>query len=86
MSVQDAAAQLAAILLFGGAKRLRVLDACAAPGGKTGHLLELGDGGIELTAIDRDKDRLQTVAANLDRLGRDATLIAADASKTGEWW
>jgi 16S rRNA (cytosine967-C5)-methyltransferase len=85
VSVQDAAAQLAAPWVLAGGAR-RVLDACAAPGGKTGHLLELGDGGIEVTAIDRDKDRLQTVAGNLDRLGRDATLIAADASNTGEWW
>ena len=85
VSVQDAAAQLAAPWVLAGGGR-RVLDACAAPGGKTGHLLELGDGRIDLTAIDRDADRLQVVADNLERLGQDATLIAADASNTGEWW
>jgi 16S rRNA (cytosine967-C5)-methyltransferase len=83
--VQDAAAQLAAPWVLAGGGR-RVLDACAAPGGKTGHLLELGDGRIDLTAIDRDADRLQVVADNLERLGLDATLRAADASKTNEWW
>ncbi len=85
VSVQDAAAQLAAPWVLAGGAR-RVLDACAAPGGKTGHLLELGGDGIDLTAIDRDPDRLLVVAENLERLGLDATLIAADASKTGEWW
>ena len=85
VSVQDAAAQLAAPWLLAGGGR-RVLDACAAPGGKTGHLLELGGDAIEVTALDRDADRLQAVADNLERLGRDATLIAADASKPGEWW
>ncbi len=85
VSVQDAAAQLAAPWVLAGGAR-RVLDACAAPGGKTGQLLELGGDGIDLTAIDRDPDRLLVVAENLERLGLDATLIAADASKTGEWW
>jgi 16S rRNA (cytosine967-C5)-methyltransferase len=85
LSVQDAAAQLAAPWLLAGGGR-RVLDACAAPGGKTGHLLELGHGRIDVTAVDRDQDRLLTVADNLQRLGGDATLIAADASNTGEWW
>jgi 16S rRNA (cytosine967-C5)-methyltransferase len=85
VSVQDAAAQLAAPWLLAQGGR-RILDACAAPGGKTGQLLELGGERIELTAIDRDAARLQTVADNLERLGRDATLIAADASKPEEWW
>ncbi len=85
LSVQDAAAQLAAPwVLAGGASR--VLDACAAPGGKTGQLLELGGGRVAVTAIDRDPDRLLVVAENLERLRLDATLIAADASKSGEWW
>ena len=85
VSVQDAAAQLAAPWLLDGVTG-RVLDACAAPGGKTGHLLEVAGDQIELTAIDKDSARLQLVRENLDRLGLDATLIAADASKPSEWW
>lgn len=85
VSVQDAAAQLAAPWLLDGVTG-RVLDACAAPGGKTGHLLEVAGDQIELTAIDSDSARLQLVRENLDRLGLDATLIAADASKPSEWW
>jgi 16S rRNA (cytosine967-C5)-methyltransferase len=85
VSVQDAAAQLAANWLAAGVCG-RVLDACAAPGGKSGHLLELGEDRIDLTCIDKDEARLGEVAKNLDRLGLDATLIAADASKPNEWW
>jgi len=85
VSVQDAAAQLAAPWLLEGVTG-RVLDACAAPGGKTGHLLEVAGDQIEVTAIDSDSERLQSVRENLDRLGFDATLIASDASKPGEWW
>ncbi|MDJ0812108.1 MAG: 16S rRNA (cytosine(967)-C(5))-methyltransferase RsmB [Woeseiaceae bacterium] len=85
LSVQDAAAQLAAPWLLAGGAR-RVLDACAAPGGKTGHLLELGGDQVDVTAVDRDPERLAAVADNLERLGLDATLIAADASNTEEWW
>ena len=85
VSVQDAAAQLAAPWLLDGVTG-RVLDACAAPGGKTGHLLEVAGGEVELTAIDSDGARLELVRENLDRLGFDATLIAADASKPSEWW
>jgi 16S rRNA (cytosine967-C5)-methyltransferase len=85
VSVQDAAAQLAAPWLLDGIEG-RVLDACAAPGGKSGHLLELGANRIELTCIDSDPKRLQSVADNLDRLQFDATLIAADASKPRRWW
>jgi 16S rRNA (cytosine967-C5)-methyltransferase len=84
-SVQDAAAQLAAPWLLDGIAG-RVLDACSAPGGKSGHLLEIAGDRIELTCLDRDRQRLAAVAANLDRLGRNATLIAADASKPGKWW
>jgi len=85
VSVQDAAAQLGAAWLL---ERLdgRVLDACAAPGGKSAHLLELAGAGMALTCIDIDELRLASVAENLDRLGLDATLIAADASNTEEWW
>ena len=85
VSVQDGAAQLAAALLLQNIKG-RVLDACAAPGGKSGHLLELGDGRIDLTCIDIAGSRLAGVSQNLDRLGFRATLIAADASKPDEWW
>lgn len=85
VSVQDAAAQLAAPWLLGDLGG-RVLDACAAPGGKSGHLLELGGANIALTCIDKDKTRLRGVNENLDRLGLDATVIAADASNPGEWW
>ncbi len=84
-SVQDAAAQLAAPWLLQGVSG-RVLDACAAPGGKSGHLLEHGGSSIELTCIDKDPARLDDVAATLDRLQFDATLIAADASKPSKWW
>ncbi len=81
-SVQDAGAQLAAPLLdvHDG---MRVLDACAAPGGKTGHLLELAD--IDLTAIDADPKRLLRVEENLQRLGLSATLKAFEA-QTRVWW
>jgi 16S rRNA (cytosine967-C5)-methyltransferase len=85
VSVQDAAAQPAAPWLLDGVTG-RVLDACAAPGGKSGHLLEIGADDIELTCVDRDHDRLQLVADNLERLGVNATLIAADASNPKEWW
>ena len=81
-SVQDAGAQLAAPLLD-VQDGMRVLDACAAPGGKSGHLLELAN--IHLTAVDADAKRLTRVADNLERLGLKATLTAADAQQTG-WW
>ena len=85
VSVQDAAAQLAAPwLVRGGGKR--ILDACAAPGGKTGHLLELAGPEADLTAVDLDENRLIKVRENLARLGFNATVLAADASKPHEWW
>lgn len=85
VSVQDGAAQLAAPwLLARGAGR--VLDACAAPGGKTGHLLELLGTEGDLTAIDSDAARLDSVRQNLSRLDQSATVMAADASHPGEWW
>lgn len=85
VSVQDGAAQLAApwLLAEGGE---RILDACAAPGGKTGHLLELMGPAAHLTAIDSDAERLGGVRENLDRLGFTATVLAADASNPDEWW
>jgi 16S rRNA (cytosine967-C5)-methyltransferase len=85
VSVQDAAAQIAARWLLAGT-RGRILDACAAPGGKSGHLLELGRDEISLTAVDRDASRIDRIHENLDRIGQGATIIAADASNTEEWW
>lgn len=85
VSVQDAAAQLAAPWLLDGISG-RVLDACAAPGGKSGHLLELGGANIALTCIDKDKSRLSDVVGNLARLKLTATITAGDASKPDEWW
>ncbi len=81
-SVQDGAAQLAAPLLdlHDG---MRVLDACAAPGGKTGHLLELAD--INLLALDQDGERLVRVRENLQRLSLQAELRQGDASER-DWW
>jgi 16S rRNA (cytosine967-C5)-methyltransferase len=88
VSVQDAAAQRAAPLLLGGAALpacARVLDACAAPGGKTAHLLELAD--LDLTAVDVDARRLALVGATLERLRLPAArLQAADARDTAAWW
>ena len=85
VSVQDAAAQIAAPwLLMGGGSR--ILDACAAPGGKTGHLLELASPDSTLTAIELDPERLASIHENLERLRLDATVQAADASKPKEWW
>lgn len=85
VSVQDAAAQLAAPWLLAGGGQ-RILDACAAPGGKTGHLLELMAPDAALTAIDKDATRLQSVQQNLARLQLDATVMAGDASNTKDWW
>ncbi len=82
-SVQDAAAQLAAPLL-GPRDGMRVLDACAAPGGKTTHLAELAS--LDLTAIDVDGSRLERVAENLARLGLSARLVASDAGEPNAWW
>ena len=80
VSVQDEAAQLAATLLQ-AAPGERILDACAAPGGKACHILELQPQLAELVAMDIDATRLQKVAENLQRLQLDATLLAADASQ-----
>jgi len=83
VSVQDAAAQLAAPLLD-VQPRMRLLDACAAPGGKTTHLLELAD--LALTAIDHDAGRLARVQQNLSRLGLAAALKTADVNDVAVWW
>lgn len=86
VSVQDRNAQRAAELLLepGLAPGARVLDACAAPGGKTAQLLELAD--LDVLAIDRDPARLQRVDANLARLGLAAATLAADAAEPATWW
>jgi 16S rRNA (cytosine967-C5)-methyltransferase len=84
-SVQDAAAQIAARWLMQHTPR-RVLDACAAPGGKSGHLAELGRDDFDLVAVDSDAARLERVRENHERLGLGATIVAGDASKPGEWW
>jgi 16S rRNA (cytosine967-C5)-methyltransferase len=78
VSVQDAGAQLAAPLL-GVRPGMHVLDLCAAPGGKTGHLLELLGAGADLTAVDVDATRVALIAENLRRLRRSARLCVADA-------
>lgn len=83
VSVQDLGAQAAAELLD-CADGMRVLDACAAPGGKTGHLLETHV--LDLVALDSDPTRLDRVRENLDRLGLTARLVAADAGKPATWW
>jgi 16S rRNA (cytosine967-C5)-methyltransferase len=83
VSVQDAGAQLAAPLLD-LASGQRVLDACAAPGGKAGHVLELA--AVELTALDRSTERLARVRDNLARLGLTARLVAGDAGMPPSWW
>ncbi len=82
-SVQDAGAQLAADWLE-LADGLRVLDACAAPGGKSGHILERAD--VALVALDNDEHRLGRVADNLKRLGLAATLKCGDAGRSDAWW
>lgn len=94
VSVQDAAAQLAAPLLLDGLRRenagvgaplpLRLLDACAAPGGKTAHLLELADATV--TALDIDPTRCQRIHENLERAGLQAQVLAADAGRPADWW
>jgi 16S rRNA (cytosine967-C5)-methyltransferase len=87
VSVQDAAAQLAAPLLLTGltsSTALRVLDACAAPGGKTAHLLEMMD--CEVTALDVDPVRGEKIHQTLQRLGLQAKVLAADAAQPDRWW
>ena len=83
VSVQDASAQHAAPLLA-ASRGMRVLDACAAPGGKTAHLLELTDS--TLTALDDSADRLARVHSNLLRLGLAATTLCGDARTPAAWW
>jgi 16S rRNA (cytosine967-C5)-methyltransferase len=67
-----------------GTARLNILDACAAPGGKTAHLLEMAD--CEVTALDIDARRCERVAQNLQRLGLQADIRVGDAGKPDGWW
>ena len=86
-SVQDGAAQLAAGLLLEGCDwpaQARVLDACAAPGGKTAHLLERAD--LDLLALDVDARRCERIHDNLRRLGLRAEVQCADAAQPAVWW
>jgi len=92
VSVQDAAAQVAAPLLLQGreaGKAWRILDACAAPGGKTGHLLACYPN-AQVLALDVDAERCQRIAENLQRLGAQnearAEVRAADAAQPAQWW
>jgi 16S rRNA (cytosine967-C5)-methyltransferase len=85
VSVQDAGAQIAAVLLDPKPGE-RILDACAAPGGKTAHLLELAQ--CDMTALELDGERLRKIGGNLDRLRLQSDLVRVvrgDASKAA-WW
>ncbi len=93
-SVQDASAQLAAPLLLQSltaqksTKPLRILDACAAPGGKTSHLLEwaaVRNIPVEVIALDVDAQRCERIEENLKRLGLTAKIVVADAAKPADW-
>ena len=92
VSVQDAAAQAAAPLLLAQLPKpqgrpLRVLDACAAPGGKTAHLLEYAaPGSIEVTALEIDPERADRIGETLSRLDLKAQVLVADASKPQDWF
>jgi 16S rRNA (cytosine967-C5)-methyltransferase len=81
--VQDAGAQRAAPCLD-LQRGQRVLDACAAPGGKTAHILELAE--VDATALDSDGARLLRLARNLERLALRAELLKADCTRLAEWW
>ena len=87
VSVQDGAAQLAAPLLLSGLAApvpLRVLDACAAPGGKTAHLLEIAD--CRVTALEIDPERALRIHQTTQRLGLQAEVVVADAANPANWW
>ena len=85
VSVQDAAAQLAAPMLALSAAE-RVLDMCAAPGGKTGHILESQRELAQVIAVEIDLKRCERIHQNLDRLGYEATVLTADATDVDAWW
>ncbi len=83
VSVQDPGAQLAAAYLD-LADGQRVLDSCAAPGGKTGHILETA--AVDLLALDSDASRCERIRQNLARLGLSARVEAADCTRPDQWW
>lgn len=83
VSVQDAGAQYAPRLLD-IRDGMRVLDACAAPGGKSAHMLEMAN--VALLALDKDEQRLERVRANLQRLHLNAQVVCADAATPQDWW
>lgn len=85
ITVQDFAAQLAAPLLD-ARKGHRVLDACAAPGGKTAHILEHTPGLQELVAVEIDAARTDVLRSTLARLNLEATVVNADVTEHGSWW
>ena len=84
VSIQDAAAQLTP-LFTGDLQGQQVLDACAAPGGKTCHLLEAGTSKLSVTALDLP-ERTHKIKENLIRLGLTADVISGDATRPREWW
>lgn len=87
VSVQDAGAQRAAELVLDGfthSAATRILDACAAPGGKTGHLLELSDAQVQ--AIELDSKRVQRISENLQRLQLQADVRCASVLEPHTWW
>lgn len=84
-SVQDAAAQQAANLLQPQINE-HILDACAAPGGKTTHLLELSQNQARVFALEKEPERLDRLGENLHRLNLDAEYAAGDASQPDDWW
>lgn len=92
VSVQDGAAQMAAPLLLDGldaSQPLRLLDACAAPGGKTAHLLEWAaalQAPWQVTALEVDAQRAERIHDNLRRLGLSAQVLVADAARPQDWW
>nr|MCS5571566.1 16S rRNA (cytosine(967)-C(5))-methyltransferase RsmB [Pseudomonadales bacterium] len=85
VSVQDVAAQFAARLVD-VRQGHRVLDACAAPGGKTSHILESNSSLEEMVAVDVDPARVARISQNLARLGLQATVVTGDLMNPGEWW
>lgn len=85
VSVQDEAAQWASLLLAAPAGG-RVLDACAAPGGKTGHLAEIRPAPGHIVAVESDPERAERLRGGLARLSAGAEVVTADAADTGAWW
>lgn len=85
VSVQDVGAQLA-VSLLGLSSGLSVLDACAAPGGKTAHIYETESGLAKLVAIDKDANRVALLESTKQRLGTKMQIVQADARQIESWW